>query len=273
MSSSRGLTGGPGQAAATREHCLARLYLRAVLPALPAFVRGDVAARRAVRAWRFAVRFASPSGVATTLAFRDGTPEIDPTRTGFALRLLFLSDRDVVRAFRRTGRPRVLPWGGLHHLARLSALAGLLARMDEVLNASPDETARQGWQALRVEILIGHLLPAAVAELGAHDPECRSALAPFGDFVAQVSAPPLASGWIARRDEALTSGSGAAPDAADLQLVFRDPEVALSAIDGQVDHLAASVTGEISVRGMIPLADAIARAMEKVSTLFGGDGS
>lgn len=259
---------GAGPVVGSPEHRLARLYLRAVLPALPAFVRDDAAARQSIRGWRFAVRFASTSGVATTLAFRDGAPEIDPPRAGLVLRLLFLSDREVVRAFRRAGPPRVLPWGGLHHLARLPALVRLLDRLEEVLDPSPGETAHEKRPALRVRLLIGHLLPAAVAELGTHDPECRCDFAAFGDFVAQISAPPVASGWIARRDAVMTSGSGEAPGAVDLRLVFRDPEVALAALDGRIDRLAAWVAGEVSIRGMIPLAEALTRAMERVSSLL-----
>lgn len=261
--------GGARQVLRSPEHRLARLYLRAVLPALPAFVRDDAAARRSIRGWRFAVRFASTSGVATTLAFRDGAPEIDPPHPGSVLRLLFLSDREVVRAFRRAGRPRVLPWGGLHHLARLPALTRLLGRMEEVLDPAAGESAGRSRPALRVRLLIGHLLPAAVAELGTHDPECRCDFAAFGDFVAQVAAPPVASGWIARRDGVMTSGSGEAPESVDLRLVFRDPDVALAALDGRVDRLAAWVAGEISIRGMIPLAEALTRAMERVSVLLG----
>ena len=261
--------GGARQVVGSSEHRLARLYLRAVLPVLPAFVRDDAAARQSVRGWRFAVRFASTSGVATTLAFHDGAPEIDPPRAGRVLRLLFLSDREVVRAFRGAGRPRVLPWGGLHHLPRLPALARLLERLEEALDPSGDETAHESRPALRVRLLIGHLLPAAVAELGAHDPECRCDFAAFGDFVAQISAPPVASGWIARRDGVMTSGSGEAPSAVDLRLVFRNPELALAALDGRVDRLAAWVAGEISIRGMIPLAEALTRAMERVSFLLG----
>ena len=117
-------------------HSLARLYLRAVLPTFSAFVDGDESAGRAIRDWRFAVRFASSSGVSTTLAFRDGSVVVDPPLARGTLRLFFFSDRDVVRAFRRDGAPRALPWGALHHLGRLPGMLELLARMEEVLHDS-----------------------------------------------------------------------------------------------------------------------------------------
>ena len=258
---------------AADDHSLARLYLRAVLPALPAFVRGDAQARDAIEAWRFAVRFTSTSGVATTLAFRDGAVAVDPPRPGFALRLLFLSDREVVRAFRRAGAPRVLPWGGLHHLARLPALARLLTRMEAVLSAPPDEVTRYGWQELRVDLLFGHLLPAAVAELGTHERGCRRLLAPFGDFAARIAVPGVTGGWLARRGDRIAGGHGNAPSSPDVQIEFRDAAVALSAADGRIDHLAASATGEILIRGMIPLAEALAQVMERASLCLDPDPS
>ena len=294
------------------DHIVARLLLRAVLSALPIYAEREASARRTIEGWRFTVRFASAGGVAATLSFRDGAVAVDESRPALALRLSFLSDRDVVRAFRRRGVPVVLPWGGLHHLAKLPALSGLLADMAEVLNTpvtetpkraphrhsrekpapsesgggNPRETTSEGGfhpsgspratresddihtgnrRELRVALLLGALLPAAVTELGTHDDECRRLLTPFGDFAARWSVPRVADGWITRCGGRMEWGRGNPPVAPDVQVEFRDPEVALSAVDGMLDPLAASVTGEIRVRGMIPLADALARVMERVS--------
>ena len=63
-------------------------------------------------------------------------------------------------------------------------------------------------------------------------------------------------------------GRGEPPVAPDVRIEFRDADVALLAMDGRIDQLAASVTGEISVRGMIPLADALAQVMERVSVIL-----
>ena len=297
------------------DHIIARLFLRAVLPALPVYAQREESARRTIEGWRFAVRFASTSGVGTTLGFSDGEVTVDSPPAGIALWLLFLSDRDVVRAFRQEGRPWVLPWGGLHHLRRLPALSGLLADMAEVLNPLVTETtvSTPGWgttpqsgnelrgqshvyavdsrhsrgggnpqtttksgklsssgrRELRAELLLGTLLPAAVVELGIHEEKCRRLLAPLGDFVVQLSVPHLCSAWIRRRGDDWEWGRGPAPSFPDLQIEFRDPEIALSAVNGAIDALAASVTGEIAVRGMIPLADALTRVMERVSECLG----
>ena len=306
-------------------HIIARLYLKAVLPVLPLYVEREESARTAIEGWRFAVRFTSVSGVTTTLCVRNAAVAIDQPGPGFALRLLFLRDRDLVRAFRGEGLPRVLPWGGLHHLARFRAFSTLLADMAQVLNTpltgtpergpggktappprhpgvlatsvgevlppgdtsgraatSPHPRASGGEgvtsasggsrisarRELRVALLFGALLPAAVAELGTHDDECRRLLLPFGDFAAWLSVPPVAQGWILRCGGRMTWGRGDPPVAPDVRIEFRDPEVALSAADGRLDSLAASVTGEVSVRGMIPLADALSRVMERVSALL-----
>ena len=189
-------------------HCLARLYLRAVLPALATYVARDESARTAAEGPPFAVRFASTSGVATTLAIGHGAIVIDPPAAGFALRLLFLSDRALVRAFRRQGLPLALPWGGLHHLVRLRPLMALLAGMEGVLNTPAEESSRGGRRELRVALLLGEVLPAAVAELGVHDRECRRLLAPFGDFVAQLSVAQVSEGWIRRRGARMQWGRG-----------------------------------------------------------------
>ena len=251
--------------AAASDQIIARLFLRAVLPVLPLYVDREESARGTIEGWRFAVRFASTSGVATTLSFHDGTATLDRPRTALALRLLFLSDRDVVRAFRRQGVPAVLPWGGLHHLARLPELLGLLSRMGEVLTGSEDGRERLGRRELRAELLLGALLPAAVVELGAHESECRRLLAPFGDFVARLSVPHQCGAWVRRCGNDWAWGQDPVPSPPDVRIEFRDPDLALAAVDGRLDSLAASATGEISVRGMIPLADVLAQMLERVS--------
>lgn len=272
------------------DHIIARLLLRAVLPALPLYVERDESARSAIEDWRFAMRFTSVSGIAATLSFRDGAVAVDPPSAGLALRLSFLSDRDVIRAFRRQGVPAVLPWGGLHHLVKVPALSSLLADMAEVLNTLMTETPEGAFdprhsrdsgnprttgefgnvhtsdrRELRAALLLGALLPAAVTELGTHDEECRRLLVPFGDFAAQWSVPRVVDGWITRCGGCMAWGGGDPPIAPDVRIEFRDADVALAAVDGMIDSLAASVTGEISVRGMIPLADALAQVLERVS--------
>lgn len=254
-------------------HCLARLYLRAVLPALATYVARDESARTAAEGPPFTVRFASTSGVATTLAIGHGAVLIDPPAPGFALRLLFLSDRALVRTFRRQGPPLALPWGGLHHLIRLRPLMALLAGMEGVLNTPAEESSRGGRRELRVALLLGEVLPAAVAELGVHDRECRRLLDPFGDFVAQLSVAQVSEGWIRRRGARMQWGRGPAPAAPDVRIGFRDAGVAQSALDGLLDRLAASAAGEISVRGLIPLADALGLVMENVSDCLGPERS
>ena len=246
-------------------HSLSRLYLRAVLPTLAAFAEEDRMARRRLEKWRFAVRFASTSGVSTTLVFRDASVEVDSVPDGFPLRLLFLSDRQVIRAFRREGTPWALPWGGLHHLARLPALFDLFARMEDALKGRKAESTESDPEALRVKLLFGTLLPAAIAELGDHEPQCRGLLAPFGSFEAELCVPQVTRGWIARHGDSMAWGQGCAPHSPDLRIEFRDPAIACSAVDGLIDQLAACVAGEISIRGMIPLADALAHIMEMVS--------
>ena len=267
------------------DHITARLLLRAVLPALPLYVERDESARNAIEGSRFSVRFVSAGGAATTLTVCDRAVIVDEPGPGLALRLFFLSDREVIRAFRRRGVPIVFPWGGLHHLARLPALSSLLADMAEMLNTPMPETPESGGgnprvarafcnrhasdrRELRIALLLGALLPAAVAELGTHDEECRRLLAPFGDIAAQWSVPRVVDGWITRRGGRMAWGRGDPPVAPDLRIEFRDADVALAAVDGIIDSLAASVTGEISVRGMIPLADALARVMERVSAFL-----
>ena len=253
---------------AAPDHIIARLFLRAVLPTLAAFVDGDETARRTIEGWRFAVRFATASGIGTTLSVRDGAVAVDKPHPGFALRLFFPSDRDLIRAFRREGLPRVLPWGGLHHLVRLPAFLDLLSHMGEALAPPGGDRVRIDRRELRAELLLGSLLPAAVVELAVHEAECQRLLAPFGDFVAQLSVSRLGGAWMRRNGNDWAWGRGTAPSLPDVRIEFRDPDVVLSAVDGIIDSLAASVTGEISVRGMIPLADALAQVLDRVSAFL-----
>ncbi len=54
----------------------------------------------------------------------------------------------------------------------------------------------------------------------------------------------------------------------DVIISFRDRDVALAAIHGDLDNLGALGKGQMTIRGLIPLADALGRVLDRLDFLL-----
>ena len=251
------------------EHILARLHLKAVFPTLGALVRLDDGAQSLVAGQHFGVRLTTRSGLSTRLDFRDGEVLVNSERAGHrALELFFLSDRHLNRTFSGAGFSMPIPVRGFGHLARLRTFTRLTDRLQRVLTASRRDLVDHQLLEIHTGIMMGELIPSAIAQLVDYDKACRQWLAPYRDALIQFEVVGGKSSWIRFRKSGAVYGSGSTGEFPDVIISFRDREVALSAIHGDLDSLAALGKGQVIVRGLIPLADALDRVLDRLSFLL-----
>ena len=125
----------------------------------------------------------------------------------------------------------------------------------------------QGEFGPEMKAAIGLRAGLAAAEVyGREDPKCTSALAresmgcvAFSVDGAEVSA------WFGLESDGLRSGGGEPPREAAARVTFRDLEVALRAVETGLDPMVAPATGEVSVTGRIPLAEAVGYVADRAS--------
>ena len=251
------------------DHLLARLHLKAVFPTLAALVRLDHGAQSLIAGQRFGVQLRTRSGLSARIDFLDGEALVDSETSGHrAIELLFLTDRQLNRTFSGTGFSLPIPVRGFGHLARLQTFSKLTARLQQILTASPRQLADQKLREIQADLLMGELIPSAIAQLASCDGPCKRWLAPYSDKLVQIEVDGGASSWIRFQNNSAVVASKAPGELPDVVISFRDRDVALAAIRGDLDNLGALGKGQMTVRGLIPLADELGRVLDRLGFLL-----
>ena len=251
------------------DHILARLHLKAVLPTLATLVRVDHRAQSLIAGQQFGVRLRTRSGLSTRIDFLDGEAQVDSQIFGDrAIELLFLTDRQLNRTFSRTGFSLPIPVGGFARLSRLRIFSKLAARLHRILTTSLRQPVNQKLLDIRADLLMGELIPSAIAQLVSFDPPCRRWLTPYMGKLIQFEVVGVGSSWIRFQKDGAVYASGSSGELPDVIIAFRDRDVALAAIHGDLDTLGALGKGQMTVRGLIPLADTLDRVLDRLGRLL-----
>ena len=99
------------------------------------------------------------------------------------------------------------------------------------------------------------------------DPVTRHTLSHTPDGTAEIRAPELGglTGWARWSRGSMTGGPGPAPGGApDVVITFTDRATTDAALLGYLDPNAAVGLGRVDVRGLVPLADGLSVAMDRV---------
>ena len=251
------------------DHILARLHLKAVFPTLAALVRLDDRAQSLISGQRFGVQLKTRSGLSSRLDFLDGEVQVDSEKSGQqALELLFLTDRQLNGIFSGAGFSLPIPVRGFRYLARLRTFSKLTTRLQQILTASPRQLVDQQLLEVHVGLMMGELIPSAIAQLASCDGPCKRWLAPYSDKLVQIEVDGGASSWIRFQNNSAVVASKAPGELPDVVISFRDRDVALAAIRGDLDNLGALGKGQMTVRGLIPLADELGRVLDRLGFLL-----
>lgn len=246
---------------------LARLHLGAVLPALEDLVRLSPPAAEIARGWKAPLRLRLIGQTQATIVPRDGrlgvTPGAPPRG---ALTLNFLRADQLNRTFLNRSALPPLPTGALWHLAGLQKFMKLTKLLDAALQPAPEALRDPALLALHLQLLFKVLI-GALPILADGDLSVRHSLSFTPRGVGQIRMDALGlCGWVRWDGTRLTAARGEAPCPPDVQIRFRDAETASAALRSQLDSMAAIGRGQIEVSGLVPLADGLSAAMDRVES-------
>lgn len=246
---------------------LGHLHLSAVLPALEDLVQLSPPAAALARGWSFPLRLRLRGGPQATILPRGGALRVtlEPPPPG-AMTLNFLGARQLNRAFRNQRALPPIPSGAVWHLAGIQRFTKLSKLLDRALQPTPDALRDPGFLSLHLRLLF-KVLMGALPVIAARDPGVRHALASTPRGLAEIRMDGLdLLGWARWDGKQLAAATGPPPTAPDVQIIFRDAATAAAALRSQLDATAAVGLGQIEIRGLVPLADGLSAAMDRVET-------
>lgn len=246
---------------------LARLHLHAVLPALEDLARLSPEARALAKGWDFSLRLRLGDTAATLVSPGDGSLLVHPHADAPArLTLRFLSAVQLNRTFLNRRALPPLPTAGFWNVGRVGPFTKLAKLLDAALQPAPgvletDAAFRETHLRLLFRVLLG-----AIPVLAGGDHVTQHTLSHTPDGTAEIRAPALeSSGWARWSRGRMTGGPGPVPGGApDVVITFADHETAGAALLGSLDPNAAVGLGKVGVRGLVPLADGLSVAMDRV---------
>jgi hypothetical protein len=229
----------------------ARLYLQAVLPAMEELARVSPRARALIAGWDCSVEFAVAGQGGAAVSFKNGVVSVLRERCrDAAISLWFVSSRQLVSQFTGQGFSLPLPRRGIFRLAGLYRFH----RVGKILEAELEQHPR-----LLLSVALGSLSP-----LIEHDAQAREWMRDCPAGVAEFGVPASGLfGWVEWRNSEIKWGRGRAARTADVEVHFRDERIALAALRGELDEWAAIGAGDLTVRGLVPLAEALGAVMER----------
>ncbi|MGO9512584.1 MAG: hypothetical protein ACLP2F_02940 [Steroidobacteraceae bacterium] len=252
--------------AAANPAVLSRLYLSAVLPCLSDLAEQDGAAAEILGQARASIVFLILGGPAATIRLKGGHIAWDNgCGRGPSVILLFLNDRHLNAFFSGKKWAAPLPvWGGWR-IGLLTRFSKLAARLEAVLDGAPQvlETAAGRRLHARLSLIAAGLALHPLAEGDAAAREILRSLPPgLASFT--IDGEPRATVWFDHGSADNRVGWGDPPRRADVCIVFADIPTAYGALREEIDTLAAVGSGQIRVEGLVPLADGLNFAMERL---------
>jgi hypothetical protein len=240
----------------------AALYLKAVLPVLPALAAHDAPLSAALAGPDVAVALTAPDDLCARLEITGGRATVSATPRPGDVRLWFPSHAQLIRAFDGSGRASVaLPVGGWFRLLRARRLQAAARRLEALLDTrAPAHLALHAWGNLLAGI------HATTTWLRRHPegPATRNRLGP-GVFV--FACPDFPSPlWIDTGTLATGIGEPSAP--AKARVTFADIPTVLAELDHQLDAPAALGLGTLRLEGHVPFAENVSVIMLKAGNLL-----
>lgn len=155
-------------------------------------------------------------------------------------------------------------WGGWR-IELLNRFAKLAARLEAVLNGHPQVLASAEGRRLyaRLSLIAAGL---GLAPLAAGDAEAIRTLKtlPPGLAAFRIEGEPNSTVWFDFGADKHASGWSEPPRRPDVSIVFGSLGLAYAAMRDEADTMAAIGTGEMTIDGLIPLADGLNVVMERL---------
>ena len=244
---------------------MSRLYLSAVLPCLTDLVAQDPTAHDILGEAQASIVLRIAGGPAATLHLENGRIVWKSGAGPASIVLLFLNSRHLNAFF--SGKTWAVPvpiWGGWR-IALLQRFARLAGRLEAALNGDEAMLATEVGRRLhaRLSLIVAVLGLRSLAE---GDEAARQALrsVPPGLAAFSIAGDPGATLWFDHGSADCAAGWGEAPRSPLVHIIFADMNVAFGAMRDEIDAVAAVGSGQIKIEGLVPLADGLNVAMERL---------
>lgn len=249
----------------TEEQLKCRLYMNAVLPCLSELCALDAEARQEIEAVDFSLGFRTFSGLRTCLGFKSGICNNYGERdTSADIELRFTSIKQANRMFEDRLSVPPIPVRGGHRIKELKRFLRLTQVLQKHLRPEEgtlvDEQTRQIHLQLSFSVALGALCQLCVFEQYTHN-AVKSGAKGVAQFSIDGVERPF---WLKLDPENPAWGRGEGANAVDVYIHFKNTEIALKALNSEVDSEAAVGLGSIEVKGLVPLADQVDVVIKRV---------
>ena len=243
----------------------ARLYLNAVIPAFEEFVAHSLDAQMALESRDFTLSFQTTTGLKSYLHFENQRCSVTRTRTrGSDIVLHFITEDQLNKEFENSGFRVPIPLRGASRIRDMKTFKLLTKQLEGYLRPSEKQLEDPDFHKTHVGLQLGIALRAAV-ELVHHEPRSKRIMANTPSGVAYFSIGEEGYGaWVSWLDGRIKTGKGMPEIEPDVHVTFRDAKTALKAIGNQIDVFAAIGLQNITVEGLVPLADALGYIFERI---------
>ncbi len=248
-----------------RESITSRLYLGAVMSSMVDMVKYSPEGPKIIGNRKFTVCVRSASGIEVNLFFSKGGCRILEGRDlKLNIILTFKCDRDVNRFFAgETVLPKLTK--GIFSPFELICFIRLMLLIKRYLEPNLDAKHALHLRSVHLRLLL-RVAFAGMQQLAMHEPRSKNIFQGFPKGIAYFDIKEEGFGSWAKVDgESLTIGRGKPPSPADVIVTFKNSKIAIGALKSEIDPLAAVGTGDITVKGLIPLADGIGQILDRIS--------
>jgi hypothetical protein len=246
------------------QRVLAHLYLNAVLPQFEELVALDPGVRDAVKDWNCTIQFHTLGGPGVHLVFQEGkcTARLGTTPWP-TIALWFPSCEAVNRLFENRGFSVPVVWKGLWHPQILSRFTKLVRKLDYYLKPAAERLNDPAFRSIHVRL---SLLVAlfGIKAVGENDPQMKKVIAATPNGTMEVR---VVDGLVAHltiQDGTVTPVKGPAKDPT-VAMEIKDDNVAFGLVNNQVDPMEALCSGDIRIKGLLPMADNLSMVMDSIS--------
>ena len=238
---------------------LASLYAEAVLPCMAELLALDPKAAEVAgpKPWQVALEI--PGRKPVHLAYAEGKL-VGAESASRPLRLRFRSARHFARTCAGEARWPPMPVGGWSQIPRVRRFSALTKHLNHVMEIGTSSGE------VRAQLLFGSLLVRALAVLCLGQPEAAALIRRFGSttFAFAIGGQPLSWFKSSPSHSHYEGFAGAPPAPTTLTIEFESMDVARSAAEGRLDQFAAIGLGQVKVRGLTPLGDALDILLDRI---------
>lgn len=248
------------------ERTLAYINMYAVLKDLEVLVRLDDEARSLANVKEpMSISFNVADGPQATLTFREGTCTMTEGLGG-KIKLKLKSPQHLNQMIDGVKNPT--PYGGFTKIGFLTKdFTKMTDIMTRYLKATPEDLADRAFFEKSTEMMF-YLIANALAAIGNYDEvgKVSASKIPDGSISMEIGDGPCAE--IVVKDHKLTTYNRKAENPR-AYMIFRNMDVARGLFEGSVESMSAIASGDIVMKGYIPMIDNLNKLLARVAMYLG----